>query len=102
MFRKKKGQVSGGIVGTFAAVIGIAFILLILGIFQAYSADIVTDVQADFDANSYAYNISEDNLAANDNLSEKQGTLTNIAIAVVIISLLLIAAAVVGIRIATG
>ena len=102
MLFDKKAQATGGLVGTFSAVIGVSFILLILGIFQAYQADIVTDVQEDFTVNTFAYNVTVDNLEATQNLSEKQGTLTNIAIAVIIIAMLLIAASVVGIRIATG
>ena len=94
----KKGQQS--ITGVFASIIGIALILMVAGIFMAYQADIVSDIHDDFDANSYGANITDDNLAATSDLASKQGTLTNIAIAVVIISLLLIAASIVGIKIA--
>ena len=110
----KRGQVGGGIIGAFAAIIGVSFVLLIAGIFMAYQADIVTDIQSDFVTDTaacnstdtsgcgYAYNVTQDNLAATNDLAEKQGTLTNIAIAVVIIAMLLIAAGIVGIRIAAG
>jgi hypothetical protein len=110
----KKGQQS--ITGVFATIIGIALVLMVAGIFMAYDADIVSDIQSDFvpsvatatcNASSgtytgcgYGYNITRENLAAASDLSSKQGTLTNIAIAVVIISLLLIAASIVGIKIA--
>lgn len=95
----RKGQV-GGIVAVLSSVLGIAFVLMILGIFMSYQAKIVGDVQDDFTTDSLAYNISQSNLEATSDLSDNQGTLISISIAVIIISLLLIAAAVVGIRFA--
>lgn len=114
---KKKAQ-GGGIVAVFASVIGIAVVLLIVGIFLAYDAQIVGDVQDDFvtqttgcglnssggttgtllyDQCKAGYNITQESLDATKNLSTKQKTITNIAIAVVIISMLLIVAGIVGI-----
>jgi len=104
LLKNKFGQ-AGGIVPIMASVLGIGIVLMILGIMLSYQADVVADIGDDLyseasDTATYAYNITQDNLETTNDLAGRQDTLVGISIAVVIIALLLVAASIVGIRIA--
>ena len=63
--------------------LGIAFV--VITIVLSLGADVVTDVQADQDSGSWAYNVSGDGLTGLGNISGKLGTIGLVlAIAVII------------------
>lgn len=68
-----------------------SMIFVIMGVTRGLGADITQDFQDDQTAGSYSYNITQNSLAAQDELSSKDSTLVTIIVAVVFIGLLLAA-----------
>jgi len=91
----KRAQLNMGLLW---GVIGLASVIVVAGLFLAFGADIVDDINADFTANSYADNATTNTLEAMDTLSERQDTIAQIGIVVIIIGLLMGVVAFVGMR----
>lgn len=83
----KKGQTLN--VGILVSLVSVVILLVIVAIVMAFGAQINDDVQDDFTADTYAYNITEDGLEALDTLAEKQNTWALIIGVGVVITLLL-------------
>jgi len=103
----RKGQLN---LNLLWGVIGLASVIVVAGLFIAFGADITDDIQDDFitgaaGCNStdvtgcgHAYNITGNALEATETLSERQDTIAQIGIVVIIIGLLMGVVAFVGMR----
>lgn len=87
MFSQKKAMGQG--IGVLWGIVTLALILVVAGLILAFGADITSDVQADFTVDTYAYNITQDSLDAQNTVAEKQDTLGTIGVAFLIIALLM-------------
>lgn len=84
--RAKRAQTDMGLLW---GIIMLAAVIVVSGIFMAFGAQVTSDIQADFDANSLPYNITANSLEAQETLSEKQNTVALIGVIVIIIGLLM-------------
>jgi len=83
----KKGQV-GGIMNAFYALMFMAVAIVVVIIIQAFGADFVTSQQANFVANTSAYNITAVGLTSISDLSSGTGDVTNVGIITIVLALL--------------
>lgn len=70
--------------------LGIGFTLIVLGISMAYGLDIMSDVQADFVADSTQYNATSDTIDAVTNVTSKLPTIATVVVASVLIGILVL------------
>ena len=70
--------------------LGIGFTLIVLGISMAYGLDIMSDVQADFVADSAQYNATADTIDAVTNVTSKLPTIATVVVASVLIGILVL------------
>ena len=72
------------------ALLGVAMIVIIVGISVAYGLSIMSDVQSDFDAGSVEYNATQDAIEATAKIPSKLGLIVTIVIAVIILTILVV------------
>lgn len=80
-----------GAVAGVSTLVSLGIVLVVYGIVTSFGADVVSDVQDDFTANSYEYNISNDALEGIATTSEKLPTISSVAVAAIIIGIILTA-----------
>jgi len=66
----------------------IALVFIVVGIGIAYGLDVLTDVKADFTANTIESNATEDAIQAVAKFPEKMGILATVIIAAIVIGVL--------------
>lgn len=89
MTRSKKGIQAA--VGALSALVTIGLLFVVWGISSAYGQKVMSDVGATFTAGGYAANTTENSQAAIQTLTSSGGTLANVIIAAVIITVLVAA-----------
>jgi len=82
--KKQAGAVAG-----VSTLISLGIVLVVFGIVVSYGADVVSDVQADFTADTVEYNISADSLEGISTTAEKLPTISSVAVAAIVIGIIL-------------
>ncbi len=72
------------------ALLGVAMIVIIVGISVAYGLSIMSDVRSDFTAGSIEYNATTDAINATAKIPDKLGLIVTIVIAVIILTILVV------------
>ena len=89
-FLKTKKANTAAIAGV-TGLVSLAIVLVIYSIVASFGAEVVSDIQDDFTANTYEYNISESSLQGIDETAQKMPTVSKITVAAIIISIILAA-----------
>ena len=84
----KKGQQGGGFTILWSVIL-LAAVIVVWGIFQAFGAQVTSEIQADFTVDTYEYNISQESLEGQYTLAKKQNTVALIGVVTIIIGLLM-------------
>ena len=88
LIKNRRGNISAG---GFAGVMGLAslaLVFVVFGVVTTYGADITSELQDDFTANTYEYNISENSLEGMAEVSAKVPTIAKVVVGALIISIL--------------
>ena len=72
------------------ALLGVAMIVIIVGISVAYGLSIMSDIKGDFTANSIEANATQDAIEATAKIPAKLGLIVTIVIAVIILTILVV------------
>jgi predicted RND superfamily exporter protein len=72
------------------ALLGVAMVVIIVGIAVAYGLSILSDIKSDFTANSIEANATSDTIAAVAKIPDKLGLIVTIVIAVIILTILVV------------
>jgi hypothetical protein len=72
------------------ALLGVAMIVIIVGISVAYGLSIMADVRSDFTVGSVEYNATTDAIEATAKIPAKLGLIVTIVIAVIILTILVV------------
>ena len=84
----KKGQQGGGFTILWSVIL-LAAVIVVWGIFQAFGAQVTSEIRADFTVDTYEYNISQESLEGQYTLAKKQNTVALIGVVTIIIGLLM-------------
>lgn len=90
MKRNRRGQVSavGAVVGAFAALIPFVLVIVVSGMLNTVSADVVQDITDDMTAGSVAEAIGNQTLANQNTLATRSGTFTTSGIGLLLVAVI--------------
>lgn len=72
------------------ALLGLAMLVIVIGIAVAYGLSIMSDIKGDFTANSVEANATQDAINATAKITDKLGLIVTVVIAVIILTILVV------------